>query len=261
MSDSDIGDKTDNTMTAFFKLCGIKENKLKETLADLIEKKNPAIELDFHEGEASLRISSEAEGELSAKKILKQCVKEVKNRLGEMIYSTDENETLEGVVVNLLKESDYTLTTAESCTGGMFAARIINVAGASDVLKEGFITYSNKAKRKYLGVKKRSLDKFTAVSEQVAKEMAKGVCDNTEADCSIAITGLAGPDGGSDKHPIGQVFIGCTVNKNTVVKEYKFAGDRQAIRMYAVTEALALLRLCLLQNFSEITFGEGKKKK
>ena len=90
--------------------------------------------------------------------------------------------------------------------------------------------------------------------------MAKGACFFTKSDCSIAITGFAGPEGGTAEQPVGLVYIGCTVHKKTVVKEYHFSGNRQEIRNDAVTEALALLRLCLLQYFSEVTFGDGKKK-
>ncbi len=249
------------TAGATLKLVGIDPAKVREITADLFELKNPEIRISDLNGETAISLKAYAQDDLSAKKILKPVVKDIKGRLGELIYSTDENETLEDSVVRLLKENNFTVTAAESCTGGLFTARLINVPGVSDVLKVGFITYSNRAKRKCLGVKRSTLNKYTAVSEQVAKEMSKGACFFTKADCSIAITGIAGPDGGTEKQPVGLVYIGCTVQKKTVAKEYHFTGSRQDIRNDAVTEALALLRLCLLEYYSEVTFGEGKKKK
>lgn len=167
--------------------------------------------------------------------------------------SEDEKEVinLETVVVDLLRENKLTLATAESCTGGMVTARLVNVSGVSDVLNEGFVTYSNKAKRKYLGVKKKSLQKYGAVSETVAKEMAKGACFFTKTDASIAVTGIAGPDGGTKEKPVGLVYIACCVCKKTTVKEYRFSGERSKVRESSTTAALMLLRECLLEYLSE----------
>ncbi|SKB89992.1 nicotinamide-nucleotide amidase [Lachnospiraceae bacterium] len=241
---------------ALMKLVGIDHEKIYDSIKDLIADGNPTVEISEKNGEARLKLLAEATEEKSAKKILKPVVKEIKARLGEMIYTTDENENLENSVVRLLRENHFTITTAESCTGGLFTGRLVNVPGTSDILKEGFITYSDRAKRKYLGVHRRTLEKFTAVSEETAKEMAKGACAAAKADCSVAITGYAGPDDGSGTEPVGLVFISCCVHKKTVVKEFNFNGDRQEIREQAVTEALSLLRLCLLQYFSEVTFNK-----
>ena len=241
---------------ALMKLVGIDPEKISDTISDLIQSGNPSAEISEKNGEVHLKLTAEATEEKSAKKVLKPVVKEIKSRLGEMIYTTDENENLENSVVRLLRENHFTITTAESCTGGLFTGRLVNVPGTSDILKEGFITYSDRAKRKYLGVHRHTLEKYTAVSEATAKEMAKGACAAAKADCSIAITGYAGPDDGSGTEPVGLVFIACCVHKKTVVKEFDFDGDRQSIREQAVTEALSLLRLCLLQYFSEVTFSK-----
>ncbi len=252
-----------DTLESVLKLCGVTRKEAEKTAGKICgEMGNPRLCVEGGDGDLLLRLSSEATEELSAKKVMKPVLKELKAAFGEKIYAFDEGETLESVVVQLLKANSLCISTAESCTGGLFTARLVDVPGVSDVLKEGFITYSNKAKRKYLGVKKGTLLKYTAVSEAVAKEMARGILAETKADCGVAITGLAGPDGGSAKIPVGTVFIGCIVSGNIVVKECHFEGSRQEIRSRSVTEALTLLRSCLLKYFSEVTFGgESEKNK
>lgn len=244
------------------KVCGVGESMAETMILDLIDKQtNPTIATYAKTGEVHLRVTAKAESEKEARKLLKPVVKDLKERFGANIYSTDENATLEGCVVDLLKENDLTLTAAESCTGGLFTARLVNVPGASDVLKEGFVTYSNKAKRKYLGVKKSSLLKYGAVSERVAEEMARGACFFTKADACVSITGIAGPGGGTKEKPVGLVYIGCCICGRTTVKEYRFSGERMKIRESSVAAALTLLRECLLGYFSEVTFGSGEKRK
>ncbi len=254
MSDDD-GKLKDKNADAALKLVGIKKKAVEKELSDIMAAGNPSFEISEEEGEILIRLHAEDEEDKSGKKILKPVLKEIKSRLGQMIYSTDENTTLEEAVVNLLKENHFTIATSESCTAGLFTGRIANVPGTSEILKGGFVAYSEKAKRKFSGVKRRTLDKYTAVSEQTAAEMSKGACAAFKTDCGVSITGLAGPDGGSDKQPVGLVYIGVTVQKKTTVKEYHFSGDRQEVRFQAVTEALALLRLSLLKHFSEITFS------
>lgn len=244
------------------KVCGIGESLAETMILDLIDSQtNPTVATYAKTGEVHLRVTAKAENEKEAKRLIKPMVKELKERFGANIYSTSEDATLESSVVDLLKENDLTLTTAESCTGGLFTARLVNVPGASDVLKEGFITYSNKAKRKYLGVKKSSLVKYGAVSKKVAEEMAKGGCFFTKADACVSITGIAGPGGQTEEKPVGLVYIGCCVCGRTTVKEYRFTGERMKIRESSVAAALTLLRECLLEYFSEVTFGDREKHK
>ena len=152
-------------------------------------------------------------------------------------------------VVRLLDKYELTVTTAESCTGGLVAARIIDVPGASDVFREGFITYSNKAKRKTLDVSKGTLKKYGAVSKQTAKEMATGAIFAADADVSLAVTGIAGPDGGTDEKPVGLVYIACYINDKVTVEEHHFDGDRGQIREQSVIAALNLLRTCILNEY------------
>ena len=123
----------------------------------------------------------------------------------------------------LLKMDELTVTTAESCTGGLVAARLVDVPGVSEVFKQGFITYSNKAKRKLLNVKKTTLKEFGAVSEKTAREMAKGAILASGADAAIATTGIAGPDGGTEEKPVGLVYIGVSVRGPQIIPSFSIS--------------------------------------
>lgn len=237
------------------KLCGVGESKAETMAADLIaEQGNPTIAPYAKTGEVHLRVTAKAASEKEAKKLLKPVIKELKNRFGMWVYTTDENVTLEQAVVALLLKNSLTVTTAESCTGGLLAARLINVPGVSEVFKSGQVTYSNKAKKKLLGVKKSSLDKYGAVSESVAKEMAKGAAAAAKADVAVAVTGIAGPDGGTKEKPVGLVYIACSVCGRTMVKEYQFPGNRGKVRENSVVAALTLMRQCILEYCDAVAF-------
>ena len=179
----------------------------------------------------------------------------MKKRFGSAIYTIKEKETLEQVVVKMLQKRGFTICTAESCTGGMLSSRLISVPGASDVFKIGFVTYSNKAKRKFIDVNRDTLKKYGAVSKETAKEMAKGAVFKTDADVSLAITGIAGPDGGTKEKPVGTVFIGCYFADSVTVREYHFTGNRNKIRELTVVNALDLLRHCMLEEDEEKNYG------
>ena len=235
------------------KLCGIGESKAETMVADLIaEQGNPTIAPYAKIGEVHLRITAKASAEKEAKKLIKPVVKELKNRFGMNVYTTEENVTLEQAVVDLLLANKLTVTTAESCTGGLLAAKLTGVPGVSEVFKSGQVTYSNKAKHRLLGVKKHSLGKHCAVSENVAKEMAKGAAVSSRADVAVAITGIAGPDGGSPEKPVGLVYIACSVCGKVKVKEYNFTGNRNKIRESSVIAALTLMRHCILEYYSAL---------
>lgn len=239
------------------KLCGIGESKVEDMIHDLLEKQsNPTIAPYVKTGEVHLRVTAKAADVKSANKLIKPVVKQLKTKLGEYIYTTDEEITLEKAVVDLLAANNLTISSVESCTGGMVASRLINVPGVSDVFKLGHITYSNKAKKKILGVKKRTLEKYTAVSEEVAVEMAKGAALASKADVCVSVTGIAGPDGGSAKKPVGLVYIACSIKGNVTVKEYHFNGNREKIRENATAAALVLIRNCVLEYVTEVTFAK-----
>lgn len=152
-----------------------------------------------------------------------------------------EDSTLEEHVIARLKKNGLTITTAESCTGGLLSGRLINVPGTSGCLKEAYVTYCDEAKQKLLGVKRETLETYTAVSSETAAEMAAGGAAAANADICLAVTGVAGPDGGSDAFPVGLVYIGCFYLGQTTVRRFLFSGNRSMVRNKAVEEALLLL--------------------
>ena len=222
------------------KICGIGESQVAEDIQDMIQAQtNPTIAPYAKIGEVHLRITAKASDEKEGKKLIKPVVRELKRRFGRNIFATEAEKTLEEAVVDMLRDQQLTLALAESCTGGEIAARIVNVPGASQVFTHGFVTYSNRAKRKCLGVKKATLKLEGAVSAKCAKEMAKGGCNAAEADICLSITGLAGPDGGTKETPVGTVFMGCCYNGKVVTREFHFTGNRTKIRQQATAHALA----------------------
>lgn len=148
---------------------------------------------------------------------------------------------LEEKIVHKLLEENYTITTAESCTGGLLAGRILNVSGASGVYNEGHITYSNEAKERLLGVSHKTLETYGAVSEQTAREMAIGAAKSAGADVALSTTGIAGPGGGTQEKPVGLIYIGCYINGKVYVKELHLQGNREENRQNTVEEVLRLL--------------------
>ena len=149
------------------------------------------------------------------------------------------------VIVDRLASMNMTVATAESCTGGLIASSIVDIAGASDCFNEGYITYSNEAKMRNLSVKESTLMQYGAVSTQTAKEMAMGVRKKAHADFGIASTGIAGPGGGSPEKPVGLVYIACAYNDKCQVRLLNLSGDRSQVRHQAADEALQLLSDCM----------------
>jgi PncC family amidohydrolase len=148
-------------------------------------------------------------------------------------------------VVNKLKDAGMTVTTVESCTGGLLSATLVDVSGASDVFYQGVVTYANEAKVRLVGVKEATLQAHGAVSEETAREMAEGGAKAANADAALAVTGIAGPGGGTKEKPVGLVYIGCYVNGKTIVKKNIFKGNRREVREQSVETALKLLLECL----------------
>ena len=152
------------------------------------------------------------------------------------------NAALAEEVVKMLKKAGMTVTTVESCTGGLLSGTLVDVAGVSDVFHQGYVTYANEAKQSLIGVKPETLASYGAVSEQTAREMAEGGAKAANANACLAVTGIAGPDGGTAEKPVGLVYIGCHVNGNTVVERNVFSGTRREVREQSVGAALALLK-------------------
>lgn len=157
-----------------------------------------------------------------------------------MVNSSSESISLEEQLIQMLIEQRLTITTAESCTGGLVAGSLVNVAGASYVLNEGYITYSNEAKQRLVRVNPETLEQYGAVSEQTAKEMAIGAAKAANADVALSTTGIAGPGGGTKTKPVGLVYIGCYVKGTVEVLECRFNGDRMENRLHTVEEAIKL---------------------
>ncbi len=235
------------------KIVGVGESKAETMIRNMIDAQtNPTIATYAKTGEVHIRVTSYASDVKEAKKLVKPVEKELKLRFGNHVYTTDEKVTLERAVMDLLLSNSMTLCTVESCTGGLISSRIVNESGASEVLKCGFVTYSNESKRKLVGVKKSTLDKYGAVSEQVASEMAKGGAKASGSDVCISVTGIAGPGGGTAEKPVGLVYIGCCVKGKTTVKEFRFSGNRNKIRNLSATNALILARECILEYMGKI---------
>ena len=148
---------------------------------------------------------------------------------------------IEKKIERILASRNMTVTTAESCTGGLIAATLVNADGISKVFKEGYITYSDEAKHKLLGVKEETLRRFGAVSRETAEEMAEGAAKAAGADVAVAVTGIAGPGGGTEEKPVGLVYVGCFFQGKTIVKRCFFGGGRSGIRHSTVEEALKIL--------------------
>lgn len=229
------------------KICSVGESTAETMVLDLMESQtNPTIAPYAKTGEVHFRVTAKAANEEAAEELMRPMLHELEKRFGTHIYTMEESVTLEEHIISLLREKQFTVTTAESCTGGLAAGRLLNVPGASAVFQEGYITYANESKEHILGVSHQTLETYGAVSPQTAKEMAEGAKKAAGSDVSIAITGIAGPDGGTEEKPIGLVYIGCQVQEKTEVREYRFTGNRQKNREYAVVSALTLLREMLL---------------
>lgn len=146
----------------------------------------------------------------------------------------ESNESL----VHLLTEKGYHVSTAESCTGGMIAARIVDVSGASEVFEEGYVTYSNRVKEKVLGVSADTIERHTVVSKEVAMEMARGTADKTGSELTISVTGYAGPNDAEDGTKAGTVYIGTCYQGVPKARKFVFDGNRKLVREQATKEAI-----------------------
>ena len=226
------------------KVFGITESELAEKIKK-IKSKNTFIGYRPHKFEIHLRIISTGK----SKKISKnECLK-IKLRLIKVLQKyifTDKDVTLQEVIVNLLKKKKYTISFAESCTGGLISNLITNVPGSSSVFGLSFITYSNKSKNLILKVSNKKLMEHGAVSKEVVSEMARGLNRISESNISVAVSGIAGPSGGSADKPVGTVYVSYMINKKISVKRYSFLGDRESIKLRTALEVLNHIRKNIL---------------
>ncbi len=231
---------------------GVGESALAEKLGALMARdRNPSVGTTVSGGGVSLRLNSRFATYDAALTELNRTAEACRGALGDLIYGADD-DTLQSVVAELLRGASApnghgpTVATAESCTGGLLAKLLTDVPGSSAYFKEGFITYSNDAKMSLIGVPSSTLERFGAVSEPTAIAMAEGARRTADADYALSITGIAGPDGGSDEKPVGTVCIGLATRDATSVRTFRFTGDRDMIRSRSAQMAMTLLRMHLL---------------
>lgn len=222
---------------------GIGESSMAERVNDLFDAQNPTVAPYAKDGEALLRVTAMAKTKEDAESLCEPIIEEIKKRLDAYVYGVDYN-CIEEAVVGMLKEHHLKVATAESCTGGLIAKRITDVPGASEVFECGIISYANGIKHKVLGVSEDDLNKYGAVSEPVAKQMAQGALKVSGADIAVSVTGIAGPDSDLTDKPVGLVYIGLADKENVWVREIRTSRrDRSYNRYVSASNALDMIRL------------------
>lgn len=229
------------------RIFGKGESSITYELRDIIENQtNPTVAPYVKTGEVTLRVTALCQTAEEGEALARPMIGEIIARLGDIVYST-MGESLPETCARMLTEDALTLAIAESCTGGLIASEFVAIPGCSKFLLEGCVAYSDEAKMRRLGVKQETLRSYGAVSEPCAREMAEGLRAATGANYALATTGFAGPDGGTEEHPVGTVFIALASHRGTEVKHVRLYGERTRIREIACLHACDLLRrkLCL----------------
>lgn len=222
---------------------GIGESSMAEMVNDLFDAENPTVAPYAKDGEALLRVTAMARTKEEAENLCKPVINEIKSRLDGFVYGVDYT-CIEEAVIEKLKEKHMNVATAESCTGGLIAKRITDVPGASEVFDCGIISYANEIKHRVLGVSEDDLNKYGAVSEPVARQMAQGALKVSGADIAVSVTGIAGPDSDSTNKPVGLVYIGLADRDNVWVRELRTSRkDRSYNRYVSASNALNMIRL------------------
>jgi nicotinamide-nucleotide amidase len=227
---------------------GLGESAIAELIGEMMMRaKNPSVGTTVSQGIVSLRINSRFESRDRAQQELDRTETECRARLGDLVFGADD-QTLAMAVAASLAPSRKTVTTAESCTGGLLSKMLTDVPGSSDYFQTGFITYSNDAKHDRLGVSSEIINIYGAVSEPVVQAMAKNARRLAQAEFALAISGIAGPGGGSEKKPVGTVCIALAIDQDSTpaARTFLFPGDREWVRDRAAKMALTMLRYHLL---------------
>ena len=224
------------------RLFGIGESALETRVMDLIDAQtDPTLATYAKEGECSLRIASKRKSMAEARKAVDDMVEKIRERVGEYIYSCNDEELVQ-VVCRKLMEKGLTLSSAESCTGGKFAAAVTDIPGISAVFQRGLVTYSNEAKMEELGVKAETLKKYGAVSEQTAMEMAEGLRRVSGSDVCVSVTGIAGPGGATESKPVGLVYVGLVYGDKKICRRIQTGDDsREWNRQYSLLSMLDII--------------------
>lgn len=232
----------------YYMITGYGESALEYKLIDIVDKQtNPTIATYAKENGVLLRVTANAKNKEEADVLIDKYEEIIDSRVGDGIFA-NEDVSLSKVMIDLLKKNNLKLAVAESCTGGVITASITENPGASEVLYGGFVTYSNEAKMKVLGVKKETLDTFGAVSEQTAVEMVQGLIALSGADAAVAVTGIAGPGGGSEEKPVGLAYISIYFKGEITTKKVNYAFRRKMHQIRVGNEALNMLRHKILEN-------------
>lgn len=228
---------------------GIIESELFEKINNLLRdlKEIKVAFLPSYQG-VDLRLTAALKSGAKSQEAIFQLEEKIKEKIGEFIYGYDD-QTLEEVVGKMLKEKRQTLSVAESCTGGLVAAKITNISGSSEYFERGVVSYSNQAKMEILGVPKDLLDKFGAVSPEVALAMSQGVRKISHTDLGVSVTGIAGPTGGTKDKPVGLIYIGLADSNKAWVEKFMFGQDRMINRERTAQAALNMVRLYFLGKY------------
>lgn len=227
--------------TRVYKLTSIPEYNVHETLRDLAREKNPTLGFLARPGEVHVRVAARAATVQEAEQMADLVGKEIYARLGEYVFAVDD-EKIEETVGALLQQRGLTLSVAESCTSGLIGARVTNVPGSSAYFVGGVLAYSNEIKERLLGVPRETLDRYGAVSEETAVAMVRGVRALTGANIGLAVTGIAGPGGGTPAKPVGLVYIALATEKYLDCRRFILPGHRGAVREGTVNTALNMLK-------------------
>ncbi len=228
--------------TRTLRTADIGESDLAQQLEDILaDQSDPALALYASPGEVRIRMHTKAASQQEANKKLGILENSIRQRLGEHIYGTDD-ETMEVAVGQVLVAAGATLAVAESCTGGLVASRITDVPGSSRYFQGGYVTYSNELKQQLLGVPAQIIQQHGAVSEECAEAMAEGARKGSGADYALAVTGIAGPDGGTPQRPVGRVYIAVADEQETICQQFDWPATRSQFKQRASQMALNMLR-------------------
>jgi nicotinamide-nucleotide amidase len=228
--------------TRLLKVTGMGESQLDDKIAPIYKQySNPTTTILFTDSEIELHLTATAESAPRAEALVEELTDKLEEAIGDNCYST-KGERLEEVIGWRLRLKQYTLATAESCTGGLVAERITRVPGASDYFAGSIVSYTNEVKMKLLGVPAEMLEQHGAVSSEVAEAMARGVKQRTGATIGLSVTGIAGPGGGTQAVPVGTVYIGLADDVTSTNRRLILSGDRHLIRWRASTAALEMVR-------------------
>src|SRR5687767_6590391 len=232
--------------TRLMRVTGMGESAVDEKISPIYTRfDNPQTTILFNSSEVEIHLRAHGRTEGDAEALLDHLSLKIEEVLGNSVFSF-RGETMEEVVGRRLAMTEFTLAVAESCTGGLIAQRLTSVPGSSKYFIEGLVTYSNASKTRLLGVDKKLIKEFGAVSQQVARDMARGVRHKAKTDFGLAVTGIAGPDGGTAEKPVGLVYIALADDAHTEHKKLTIPGDRELIRWRASQAALDMLRRRLI---------------